>query len=86
MEANFSGIASSSLLTDDDLHASEWLKTKEIDIFEDFLRVGVPAAYSASAVEWEGVRDKIGLLSEDVRVSGDDFKPDIDFETYTWVC
>lgn len=71
-----------------DLHANtratEWLKIQGLEFFEEFLWVGMPAAYSASAVEWEGVQDKIGLLAEDVRVSGDDFEPDFDHEMYTW--
>lgn len=75
--------------TQGDLHAStramKWLTTQELAFFEEFLWVGMPTPYIASAVEWEGVQDKIGLLAEDVHISGGDFEPEGDYEMYTWL-
>ena len=55
------------------------------DFFNDFVDVVGPFKYHGTAESWEGVRDKIGLLKDDVRISHKHYRPEYEgFGSYWW--
>jgi hypothetical protein len=54
------------------------------DFFDDFLIVSKPLKYHWTAVEWEGVQQKIALMAEDLAVSAKLYHPEHDMSQYIW--
>ena len=66
------------------LEASDFHPREGEEFFGDFLDVSGPFKYQADAAEWEGVQEKIELLTADIVVSHLDYHSEFDFGPYIW--
>lgn len=68
--------------------SSEYLpswRREASDFFADFLHVSKPARHCATIEEWEGVKDKLRRLSEDIIPTGRTYQSRHPIEWYGWI-